>query len=98
MDIRRQELFDKFYERNSKLFKSRSEAKEAFDDVFALMGELLGAGNDVVVTGFGKFRVSHLGERNAHNPRTKEKLLSKAKNTVRFRPGALLLAAVAEEA
>lgn len=48
----------------------------------------------VELRGFGTFNIHFHPERNAHNPLTRESIIVKAKNALRFRPGKLLRARV----
>ena len=90
MVIRRKDMFEAFYARNSKIFKSRTDAKAAFDDMFKLIEESLVAGNDLVITGFGKFWVSHLKPRPVRNPREQTTTMGVAKDAARFTPSQAL--------
>lgn len=47
----------------------------------------LEAGKKIEVRGFGSFTLHHRKPRNAHNPRTQEKVVTKAKYAVHFKPG-----------
>lgn len=84
MTLRRRDLCSKFYDRNSEIFKSKADAKAAFDDIFAMIETELGNGNDIVLTGFGKFWVSRLKPRKVRNPVTKTTSMGHASTTVRF--------------
>lgn len=87
MVMRRKDVFDEFYARNEDKFKSKTEAKMVFDDMFAMIDELLRDGNELVITGFGKFWVSRLKPRPVRNPRTQTTAMGEARNAVRFTPG-----------
>ena len=47
----------------------------------------LEAGKKIEVRGFGGFTLHHRKPRNAHNPKTKEKVITKEKYAVHFKPG-----------
>jgi DNA-binding protein HU-beta len=71
-----------------------ADAKRAVDETLRAIEEHLGKGNEVRLTGFGKFSVSRRKARTGRNPRTGESLKIKAKNVPRFSAGAELKNAV----
>lgn len=90
MVFRRKDIFDEFYNRNSEMFKSKADAKAVFDDIFKLIEESLVGGNELVITGFGKFWVSHLKPRQVRDPIRQTTSMGVAKDAVRFTPSAAL--------
>lgn len=90
----RNELFEKFYKKNGYLFSTKADAKDGFDGVFDTMLEQIAAGNDLTITGFGKFRRTVLAAREVKNPRTKQITMSPEHTVVRFTPGRPLAIAV----
>jgi DNA-binding protein HU-beta len=69
---------------------SRAQAGEAVDAAIdAIIGSV--KGNDSVqLAGFGTFFAKHREAREVRNPRTGEKMMSKAKTQAAFRPAAAL--------
>ena len=69
---------------------SRAQAGEAVDaTIEAIIGSV--KGNDSVqLAGFGTFYAKHREAREVRNPRTGEKMMSKAKTQAAFRPAAAL--------
>ncbi|MDG1417986.1 MAG: HU family DNA-binding protein [Maricaulis sp.] len=69
---------------------SRTQAGEAVDaTIEAIVGSV--KGNDSVqLAGFGTFFAKHREAREVRNPRTGEKMMSKAKTQAAFRPAAAL--------
>lgn len=63
---------------------SRREAQHLVDSVFILMKEALQRGEDVLISGFGKFSVRSKNARPGRNPRTGERVIIKAHKTVTF--------------
>lgn len=51
------------------------------------MTQALGQGGRIEIRGFGSFSVRFRPPRNAHNPRTGEKVLTEPKYTPHFKPG-----------
>jgi DNA-binding protein HU-beta len=70
------------------------EAKGALDATLKAIEEALAAGNEVRLTGFGKFSVSHREARTGRNPQTGESMAIAAKNVPKFSAGAELKKAV----
>lgn len=52
-----------------------------------LMSETLIKGQRIEIRGFGSFSLHHRPPRNAHNPKTGEKVLTESKYTPHFKPG-----------
>jgi integration host factor subunit beta len=65
-------------------------AERGVDQIFECMCEALEKGSRVEVRGFGSFSLRHRQPRKAHNPRTKEKIVTESKYAVHFKAGKLL--------
>lgn len=72
----------------------RKQALDAVDAVIALVERALAAGDEVTLTGFGKFHVAERGARPGVNPRTGEPIQIAAVRVPRFTAGAALKKAV----
>ena len=71
-------------------------ARRAVDAVIDGISERLGAGEDVILTGFGKFSVVQRAERDGVNPREPgSRIRIPARRSARFTPGTQLRSAVA---
>lgn len=57
------------------------------NQIIEAMSEALSQGQRIEIRGFGSFNLHHRPSRQAHNPRTGEKLTTAAKYTPRFKPG-----------
>lgn len=66
------------------------QAKRALEATLSAIEEQIGEGNEVRLTGFGKFSVSHRAAREGRNPRTGESMQIAAKSVPRFSAGAEL--------
>jgi DNA-binding protein HU-beta len=66
------------------------QAKRALEATLKAIEEQVGQGNEVRLTGFGKFSVSHRAARQGRNPRTGETMEIAAKSVPRFSAGAEL--------
>jgi integration host factor subunit beta len=51
------------------------------------MSDTLGKGDRIEVRGFGSFSLHYRPPRNAHNPKTGEKLVTESKYSPHFKPG-----------
>jgi len=71
-----------------------AEAKRAVDATLKAIEEQMSSGNEVRLTGFGKFSVSHREARTGRNPQTGESMQIAAKTVPRFSAGAELKKAV----
>jgi DNA-binding protein HU-beta len=66
------------------------DAKRAVEATLSAIEERIGEGNEVRLTGFGKFSVSHRAARQGRNPRTGESMEIAAKSVPKFSAGAEL--------
>ena len=60
---------------------------ESVNHLLDSIGNTLINGNRVEVRGFGSFSVHLCKPRQAHNPKTGEKVITEPKHTVHFKPG-----------
>lgn len=63
---------------------SNSDAKLAIEKTFELIARHLAAGDDINVTGFGKFSVTARAARQGRNPQTGEAIQIGASNAPKF--------------
>lgn len=66
---------------------SRKEVKKLLADFENLVGERLGKGEKVMLSGFGVFEVTKRKKRKGINPRTKERIEIPEMKSIHFRPG-----------
>lgn len=69
---------------------SKADAGRAVDSLLATVQKTLKKGDEVALTGFGKFSVAHRGARTGRNPQTGAAVKIKASKTPRFSAGATL--------
>ena len=69
---------------------SRTQAGEAVDAAIEAIIGSVKANDSVQLAGFGTFYAKHREAREVRNPRTGEKMMSKAKTQAAFRPAAAL--------
>jgi DNA-binding protein HU-beta len=73
---------------------SKDQAGEALGATIAAIEEGLAAGEEIAITGFGKFSVAHRNAREGVNPATGERIQIAATKAPRFSAGAKLKDAV----
>jgi DNA-binding protein HU-beta len=69
---------------------SRREAETAVEATLATIEEQLARGQEITLTGFGKFHVSQRGARQGRNPQTGATIEIKASRVPRFSAGSKL--------
>ena len=70
---------------------SRAQAVKAVETVFEIMKETLSSGEDILISGFGKFVVKNKAERRGRNPATGEDLTLEARRVATFKNSSLLV-------
>lgn len=73
---------------------SKTQASEALGATIAAIEEGLAAGQEIAITGFGKFSVAHRGPRAGVNPSTGERIHIAATKAPRFSAGSKLKDAI----
>lgn len=73
---------------------SKKESAELVECVFSLIKGCLESGEDLKISGFGKFEVKQKNSRRGRNPQTGESLEISARRILSFKPSQLLKAAV----
>lgn len=66
------------------------EAQQLVERVIEIMKDALANGEDVLITGFGKFAVRHKNSRRGRNPQTGDSLILAERRVVVFRPSGVL--------
>jgi DNA-binding protein HU-beta len=73
---------------------TNGQAKEAIEATLERIENALMSGNEVSLSGFGKFAISERSARTGRNPQTGEAIEIKASKAPRFQPSAPLKAAI----
>jgi integration host factor subunit alpha len=76
---------------------SKAEAARAVDAVFFLIKQTLAMGEDVLISGFGKWVVKAKKERRGRNPQTGTDLMIDARRVVNFKASGVLRRLVNQE-
>ena len=63
---------------------------ELVDSIFGIIKETLESGEDILISGFGKFSVLEKGERKGRNPQTGEPMMLASRKVVSFKCGSVL--------
>jgi DNA-binding protein HU-beta len=89
--VNKSELVEQIAQRSG---LSKDQAGEALGATIAAIEEGLAAGEEIAITGFGKFSVAHRNARAGVNPATGERIQIAATKAPRFSAGAKLKDAV----
>lgn len=73
---------------------SKTQAAECLTVLLDEIAKSLSRGEEVVLTGFGKFKIAQRKERQGRNPKTGETIKIAAKKAPVFKPGSVLRDAV----
>jgi integration host factor subunit alpha len=69
---------------------SKPESRQIVERLFAIMKGTLADGEDLLISGFGKFHVRRKKERRGRNPQTKEALMLRARQVLVFKTSGVL--------
>ena len=69
---------------------SKQESRAVVERVLEIVKDTLAAGEDLLVSGFGKFSVRRKNARRGRNPQTKENLVLRARKVVVFKTSGVL--------
>ncbi len=87
MTLTKANIVDSVYDRTQ---VTKKEASDYVNEVLELMKETLEAGEEIKVSGFGKFEVRKKGERIGRNPRTGDEILIPERKVLRFKVSQVL--------
>ncbi|HMJ33373.1 MAG TPA: HU family DNA-binding protein [Baekduia sp.] len=76
---------------------TNADARKAVESLIATVGKTLKKGDEVAITGFGKFSVAKRGARTGRNPQTGATIKIKASKSPKFTAGATLKTVVANK-
>ncbi len=66
---------------------TEKQVADGINRILELMSEALIKGQRIEIRGFGSFSLHYRPPRNAHNPKTGEKVVTEAKHSPHFKPG-----------
>lgn len=87
MALTKERIINNVYE-DAKL--SKSESRQSVESLLELIKSTLEDGEDLLVSGFGKFVVKHKKPRRGRNPQTKEDLQLRARKVIVFKTSGVL--------
>ena len=65
-------------------------SRQIVERLFEIMKDTLAEGEDLLISGFGKFHVRQKNERRGRNPQTKESLILRARRVLVFKTSGVL--------
>lgn len=87
MTITKADLVQKVYQKHHLTKAQSTEAVEAF---LHIAKDCLVSGEDLLISGFGKFNVKKKNPRRGRNPQTGKELVLEARQVVTFKPSGIL--------
>ena len=69
---------------------TKSESLDMVDNLFEIMKSTLESGEELLISGFGKFHVREKKERLGRNPQTREKMMLRERKVVVFKTSSRL--------
>lgn len=87
MTLTKADLVQKIYQTHDLTKSQASHTVEAF---LAVAKDCLSGGDDLLISGFGKFRVKDKNSRRGRNPQTGDELILDERRVVTFKPSGIL--------
>ena len=88
MTLTKADLIDQVHATSPRMTKIH--AREAVEAILLIIKSRLENGDDVLLSGFGKFNVKAKSARKGRNPQTGESMMLGAREVVTFKPSGLL--------
>ena len=88
MTLTKADLIDQVHATSPRMTKI--QAREAVEAILLIIKSRLENGDDVLLSGFGKFNVKAKSARKGRNPQTGESMMLGAREVVTFKPSGLL--------
>ena len=82
MALTKQTIIEKIAEKNN---LSAIEAKETIEELLEIMKSTLASGEDIMISGFGKFQVNEKAPRKGRNPATGDDMVLDKRRVVVFK-------------
>jgi integration host factor subunit alpha len=70
---------------------SKRQATKTVKSLYGIVKEILASGEDILISGFGKFNVRNKAQRRGRNPATGEELTLEARRVLTFKCSTLLM-------
>ena len=88
MTLTKADLVQQIYKTHENLTKM--QATEAIETLLKIMKDCLANGDDLLISGFGKFNVKDKKARRGRNPQTGEELILDSRRVITFKPSGIL--------
>ena len=88
MTLTKADLTRQVYKQHDSLTKQ--QAAEVVESILRISKDSLIGGSDLLLSGFGKFKVTDKMARRGRNPQTGDKLMLEARRVVTFKPSGIL--------
>ena len=88
MTVTKAHLINRVHANNLKMTKV--QAREAVETILSIIKSSLESGDDVLLSGFGKFNVKAKSSRRGRNPKTGKTMMLDARKVVTFKPSGKL--------
>ena len=88
MTLTKADLVQQVYKTQDNLTKL--QATEAVETLLSIMKNCLADGDDLLISGFGKFNVKEKKARRGRNPQTGAELILDARRVITFKPSGIL--------
>ena len=82
MTLTKTTIIEKISEKNN---QTPSDAKDTLETLLEIMKSTLASGEDIMISGFGKFQVNEKSPRKGRNPATGEGMVLKKRRVVVFK-------------
>ena len=92
MTLTKADLVQQVYKTHENLTKM--QATEAIETLLRIMKDCLANGDDLLISGFGKFNVKDKKARRGRNPQTGDELILDARRVITFKPSGILRAKI----
>ena len=92
MTLTKADLVQQVYKTQENLTKL--QATEAVETLLSIMKNCLANGEDLLISGFGKFNVKDKKARRGRNPQTGAELILDARRVITFKPSGILRARI----
>jgi integration host factor subunit alpha len=88
MTLTKADLVQKVYKNHDNLTKA--QATQAVEALLSTMKNCLASGEELLISGFGKFNVKDKNARRGRNPQTGEELILDPRRVITFKPSGIL--------
>ena len=94
MTLTKADLVQRVYKDHENLTKA--QATQAVEALLSTMKNCLAGGEELLISGFGKFNVKDKNARRGRNPQTGEELILEPRRVITFKPSGILRAKINE--